>query len=231
MNSPITRLAAQKAAYFPELLPGVVAGWRQGPQVDPMAAGQTRAPACNSIRYPSPFGWSARVPCGSPAFLHHSRLSFENKPLRWRKLADAGRVGVKPLSFQRGKVLNLGVAKHTRGKDQCVELRLQSLQVSRRSRSRLVGRRLVSKRSMAQALARPLRPCSTATSLPALSSGQGQTCSTAAKTRTSATDLTFSARSGGPTTETKPSAPSGRRWLFCCQMSAGTPAGQEPEGT
>ncbi len=231
MNSPMTRPAAQKAAYFRDLSQGVVAGTHSATQVGVMAVGLTRASACNSIRYPSPSGWSARVPCGSPVFLSDLCFSFETNPLRKRKLADTGRGLAKGLSFPRRRVLNPNVAVHSRGKDQCVELRLRSLQASRRSRSRHAGTRWANRPSMVQAPARPLRPFLTGTLSPALSSGLGQTCFIAAKTRASATNLNSSARFGALTTETKPSAPLGRRWLFCCQMPAAIPAGQEPEGT
>ena len=220
MNSPMIRRVAQKAAYFTELSDRLLAGLPQASQVGVMAARQTRAPACNSIRYPSPDGWSVCVPCGSPAFLFFRR-----------ELAEGRAVETGALSFPQKEMHTLEKAFSSREQNQCTDSQLLSLPVARHSRSPRAATRWANRPSMVRA--RGLRPrrCLTATLQPGLSSAPAQMSSIASKTRASATNLTFPTRHGGPMTETKPSTPLGARWLFCCQMSAGLPAGQEPEGT
>lgn len=230
MNSPMTSLPQQKAAYLAHFSQRVLAGTDQASQIDPMAAGQTRAPACNSIRYPSPFGWSGRVPFGPPVFLSLSTLPACAEAFQRRELADGPAEAGFALPFPRGKRQAWSEAILSRGQDQCVKPHSLSLPVSRRFRSRPVATRWANRRSMALAQGRQPQPCLTATSRPVRSLGRGQTCSIAARIRVNATDL-ISTALPGPFTETKPSAPRGVRWLFCCQMSAGSPAGPEPEGT
>ena len=231
MILPTSRRAGQKAAYFAKLSGPLLAGSHPASQVDDMAGGLTRAAACNSIRYPSPSGWSVCVPYGSPVFL--SRLARHVPPPAMsprRELADPARRGVFGLCFPRWKALFSVQAVHSRGQDQCADPQSQFLPVLRRFRSRPAVTRWASRPSMARVPGLRPQPCLTATSSPARSSGRAQTCSTAARTRASA-KLIFPARCDGSITETKPSAPLGLRWLFCCQMSAGMPVGQEPEGT
>ena len=230
MILPMSSRVQQKAAYFTFFSHQVLAGTDQASQIEGVAAGQTRAPACNSIRYPSPFGWSGRVPFGPPVFLSLSNSPVFAAPLQRRELADLSSIAEFALPFPRGKRQAWREAILSRGQDQCVKPHSLSSSGSRRFRSRPAVTRWANRRSMALAQGRQPLPCLTAISRPVRSSGQGQTCSIAVRTRANATDLIFTALSG-PSTETKPSAPRGVRWLFCCQMSAGMPAGPEPEGT
>ena len=226
MNSPMTSRIQQKAAYFPEMLRLTVAKRPDAPQIDVMAAGQTRVPACNSIRYPSPSGWSVCVSFGSPDFLPSRGTPVSDR----QQLADMTRARANALPFPRGTGQNRAKATQSRGHDTCGKFHSLSCRGSRQSRLRPVVTRWANKpcSAPAQALLRP--SCLTVMLQPAPLSAQGQTSSIASKIRASATDLNFPARRG-PATETKPPAPFGVRWLFCCQTSAGVPAGQEPEGT